>query len=257
MQRTGKGTFPVRVCLSGTVLKGFAMPYYFWDSTYILVLIGVVLSLIASARVRTTYAKYSRVQSAGGMTGAEVARRILASQGITDVDVQHVSGNLTDHYDPRTKTVSLSDSVYGSTSVAAAGVAAHECGHVCQHAENYSPLNFRSALVPVANFGSSISWPLIIIGLFIRAEWGYYVCIAGVLLFSLAVLFQLVTLPVEFNASHRAMNILEDTGILGHDELKMTGKVLRAAAMTYVAAAAGAILQLLRVMIIANSSRRD
>ncbi|MEE3480690.1 MAG: zinc metallopeptidase [Lachnospiraceae bacterium] len=230
--------------------------YGFWDYSYILVLIGAVLSLIASARVRITYNKYAQVRSAGGMTGAEVARRILESQGVHDVRIEHVSGNLTDHFDPREMVVRLSDTVYNSTSVAAAGVAAHECGHVMQEEENYAPLKFRENLVPVANFGSSISWPLILIGLLIRSDAGWYIAIAGVILFSLAVLFQLVTLPVEFDASHRALGILEDTGILGHEELRDTRKVLHAAAMTYVAAAAAAILQLLRVMLIANSGRR-
>lgn len=232
------------------------MYYGFWDYSYILVLIGALLSLIASARVRSTYSKYSRVWSAGNMTGAEVARRILESQGITDVRIEHVSGSLTDHFDPREMVVRLSDSVYDNNSVAAAGVAAHECGHVMQEEENYAPLKFRENLVPVANFGSSISWPLIIIGLLINSNAGWYVAMAGVILFSLAVLFQLVTLPVEFDASHRALGILEDTGILGQEELRDTRKVLSAAAMTYVAAAAAAILQLLRVMLIANSGRR-
>ena len=190
------------------------------------------------------------------MTGAEVARRILESQGITDVRIEHVSGSLTDHFDPREMVVRLSDSVYDNNSVAAAGVAAHECGHVMQEEENYAPLKFRESLVPVANFGSSISWPLIIIGLFINSNAGWYVAMAGVIFFSLAVLFQLVTLPVEFDASRRALAILEDTGILGQEELRDTRKVLSAAAMTYVAAAAAAILQLLRVMLIANSGRR-
>jgi len=232
------------------------MYYGFWDYSYILVLIGALLSLIASARVRSTYSKYSRVWSVGNMTGAEVARRILESQGITDVRIEHVSGSLTDHFDPREMVVRLSDSVYDNNSVAAAGVAAHECGHVMQEEENYAPLKFRESLVPVANFGSSISWPLIIIGLFINSNAGWYVAMAGVIFFSLAVLFQLVTLPVEFDASRRALAILEDTGILGQEELRDTRKVLSAAAMTYVAAAAAAILQLLRVMLIANSGRR-
>lgn len=232
------------------------MYYGFWDYSYILVLIGALLSLIASARVRSTYGKYSQVRSAGGMTGAEVARRILESQGVHDVRIEHVSGSLTDHFDPREMVVRLSDSVYDNNSVAAAGVAAHECGHVMQEEENYAPLKFRESLVPVANFGSSISWPLIIIGLFINSNAGWYVAMAGVIFFSLAVLFQLVTLPVEFDASRRALAILEDTGILGQEELRDTRKVLSAAAMTYVAAAAAAILQLLRVMLIANSGRR-
>ena len=231
--------------------------YYGWfDPTYILVIIGMIIGLIASANVKGTFNRYSKVRSAGGMTGAQVAQRVLQSQGIYDVEIRHVSGNLTDHYDPRSKTVNLSDTVFNSTSVAAAGVAAHECGHAVQHNVGYAPLSIRSALVPVVNFGANISWPLIIIGLFIRSEWGYYVVIAGVILFSLAVLFQLVTLPVEFNASHRALDILGDTRILGEDELKYTRKVLTAAAMTYVAALASSILQFIRVLLIANSRKR-
>ena len=231
--------------------------YYGWfDPTYILVIIGMIIGLIASANVKGTFNRYSKVRSAGGMTGAQVAQRVLQSQGIYDVEIRHVSGNLTDHYDPRSKTVNLSDTVFNSTSVAAAGVAAHECGHAVQHHVGYAPLSIRSALVPVVNFGANISWPLIIIGLFIRSEWGYYVVIAGVILFSLAVLFQLVTLPVEFNASHRALDILGDTRILGEDELKYTRKVLTAAAMTYVAALASSILQFIRVLLIANSRKR-
>lgn len=231
--------------------------YYGWfDPTYILVIIGMIIGLIASANVKGTFNRYSKVRSMGGMTGAQVAKRVLESQGIYDVEIRHVSGSLTDHYDPRNKTVNLSDTVYGSTSVAAAGVAAHECGHAVQHNVGYAPLSIRSALVPVVNFGANISWPLIIIGLFIRSEFGYYVILAGVILFSFAVLFQFVTLPVEFNASHRALEILGDTRILGEDELKYTRKVLMAAAMTYVAALASSILQFLRVILIANSRKR-
>lgn len=231
--------------------------YYGWfDPTYILIIIGMIISLIASANVKGTFKRYSKVRSMGGMTGAEVAQRVLESQGIYDVQICHVSGSLTDHYDPRSKTVNLSDTVYNSTSVAAAGVAAHECGHAVQHHVGYAPLGVRSALVPVVNFGANVSWPLIILGLFIRSEWSYYIIMAGVILFSFAVLFQLVTLPVEFNASHRALDILGETRILGQDELKYTRKVLSAAAMTYVAALASSILQFIRVLLIANSRKR-
>lgn len=184
------------------------------------------------------------------MTGAQAAERILNSAGIYDVTVQHISGNLTDHYDPRNKVLSLSDSTYSSTSVAAVGVAAHECGHAIQHQTNYAPLNIRSAIVPVANFGSSIAWPLILIGLFFTSKTGTFLIDLGIICFSMAVLFQLVTLPVEFNASSRAVKILENTGILGHEELQGTKKVLGAAALTYVAGAASAILQLLRLIIL-------
>lgn len=224
--------------------------YYWWDQTYILVIIGAIICLIASARVKTTYAKYSKDRSMSGMTGAEAAERILRNAGIYDVSIGHVSGNLTDHYNPKTKVLNLSDSVYGSTSVAAIGVAAHECGHAIQHQEGYFPLNFRGALVPVANFGSTMAWPLIIIGLFFNSHTGTFLIQLGIMFFSLAVLFQLVTLPVEFNASNRAVHILGSTGMLQDDELKKTRRVLRAAALTYVASAAAAILQLLRLVLL-------
>ena len=176
------------------------------------------------------------------------------SQGIYDVEIRRVSGNLTDHYDPRTKTVNLSDSVYGSTSIAAIGVAAHECGHAMQDAQGYAPLRFRSALVPVANFGAQLSWPLIIIGLLLG---GSSLVSLGILLFSLAVLFQLVTLPVEYNASHRAVALLDSIGILQGQEVGQTRKVLNAAALTYVAAAAASILQLFRLLILFGNRRED
>ncbi len=229
------------------------MPYgygFYFDPTYILVVTGALICLAASAKVKSTFNRYDRVRSMSGMTGAQAAERILNSAGIYDVTVQHISGNLTDHYDPRNKVLSLSDSTYSSTSVAAVGVAAHECGHAIQHQTNYAPLNIRSAIVPVANFGSSIAWPLILIGLFFTSKTGTFLIDLGIICFSMAVLFQLVTLPVEFNASSRAVKILENTGILGHEELQGTKKVLGAAALTYVAGAASAILQLLRLIIL-------
>ncbi len=228
--------------------------YWFYDSTYILIFIGIILTLLASARVKTTYAKYSRVRSKGGYTGAQTAERILQNAGIYDVSVEHVSGNLTDHYDPKSKVLRLSDAVYSSASVAAIGVAAHECGHAIQHNKGYAPLGIRSALVPVANFGSTISWPLILIGFFITGSGSLLVEI-GILLFSVAVLFQLVTLPVEFNASSRAVRILSESGILYDDEVKGAKSVLRAAALTYVAAAAASILQLLRLVLLFGGGR--
>ena len=231
--------------------------YRWWDPTYFLVLIGAMICLIASAGVKSTYSKYSRYRSMSNMTGAQAAERILNSAGIYDVSIRHVSGNLTDHYDPRNKTLNLSDSVYGSTSVAAVGVAAHECGHAIQHQKNYAPLTIRGALVPVANFGSTISWPLILIGLFFTSNPGTLLIILGILCFSFAVIFQLVTLPVEVNASRRALKILGNTGILNSEELPMTRKVLKAAALTYVASAAAAILQLLRLVILFGGRNRD
>lgn len=192
-----------------------------------------------------------------GMTGAQAAQRILNAAGIYDVEIRHVSGKLTDHYDPRNKTLSLSDSVYGSASVAAVGVAAHECGHAIQHQKNYAPLTIRGAIVPVANIGSTLAWPLILIGLFISSRSGQALITAGIICFSLAVLFQIVTLPVEFNASRRAVRILGETGILGEQELGYTRKVLGAAALTYVAGAASAILQLLRLILLFGGRRDD
>ena len=192
-----------------------------------------------------------------GMNGAHVALRVLQAAGIYDVQVRHVSGSLTDHYDPRTKTVNLSDPVYNATSVAALGVAAHECGHAIQHAKSYAPLSIRSALVPIANFGSMLAWPVILIGLFFNTRSSGLIIDIGILLFSAAVLFQLVTLPVEFDASRRALVMLRTQGILADDELKYTRRVLKSAALTYVASAAAAILQLLRIILITNGRRRD
>ena len=226
------------------------MFYYYYDGTYLLVVIGALLSLMASAKVKSSFARYSNVRSMSGMTGREAAERILRNSGIYDVQVQHIYGNLTDHYDPRNKVLSLSDSVYNSNSVAAIGVAAHECGHAIQHAKGYAPLSIRGALVPVANFGSTIFWPLILMGLLIRSNASMLFINLGILAFSFAVLFQIVTLPVEFNASRRAVRILGETGMLGPDELRGTRKVLSAAALTYVAGAAAGILQLLRLLII-------
>lgn len=235
---------------------GFGYGYYpmFYDPTYILVLIGLVLSLAASARVKSTFAKYSRIRSMSGLTGAQAAERLLHASGIYDVQIEKVNGNLSDHYDPRKKTLRLSDSVYGQTSLAAIGVAAHECGHAIQHQHSYSPLKLRSALVPVANFGSTLSVPLIILGVIM----GYSEILInlGLILFTAAVLFQLITLPVEFNASKRAITRLGETGILYGDELKQSKKVLDAAALTYVAAAAASILQLLRLILLFGGGRR-
>ena len=228
-----------------------------YDSTYILVLIGVALCLLASSRVNSVFRRYSSVRSRSGMTGREAAEKILRANGIYDVTVRHIPGNLTDHYDPRNKTLGLSDATYGSASVAAIGVAAHECGHAVQHATGYAPLKFRGALVPVANFGSAIAWPLILIGLVINSNSALLFIDLGILLFSAAVLFQIVTLPVEFNASNRAVNALEKSGMLYPEEIRQTKAVLGAAALTYVASAASAVLQLLRLIIIGGRRRND
>lgn len=227
--------------------------YYGFDPTYLLLIIGMLLSLAASAKVKGTFSKYSRVRSASGMTGAEAAQRILRTAGITDVTVVPIPGSLTDHYDPRTKKLGLSEDVFNRSSLAAVGVAAHECGHAIQHAINYAPLTIRSAIVPVANIGSTLSWPLFLAGLIFSIP---PLLTLGILLFSLAVLFQLVTLPVEFNASSRALKLLGTTGILGEQEIGGARKVLSAAALTYVAALAASILQLLRLIILAGG-RRD
>ena len=228
-------------------------PMYF-DPTYILVLIGVVICLIASAKMNSTFSRYSRVRNDSGMTGRDAAEQILHREGLYDVRIEHISGNLTDHYDPRTKTLRLSDATYNSTSVAALGVAAHECGHAIQHKVGYAPLNLRSVSVPVVNIGSRLSWPVILLGLFFGSPG---LANIGVILFLFVVLFQLITLPVEFNASRRALSILNSEAILSDDEeLKGARKVLTAAALTYVAAFFSSVLQLLRLLIIVNG-RRD
>ena len=233
------------------------MFYYYYDWTYILVLIGALICIAASARVKSVFSRYSTVRSHTGMTGREAAEQILRRNGIYDVQVIHIAGNLTDHYNPCNKTLGLSDTVYNSASVAAIGVAAHECGHAVQHATGYAPLSIRGALVPVANFGSMAAWPLIIIGLFMNGETSAFLINLGILLFSAAVLFQLVTLPVEFNASNRAVKVLESSGMLYPDEVGSVKKVLGAAALTYVASAASMILQLLRLIILTGGRRRN
>ena len=226
------------------------MFYGFYDPTYILVVIGLAICLLASAKMRSTFNIYSRVRNHSGLTGRDAAEQILRRAGIYDVRVEHVGGNLTDHYDPRSKVLRLSDATYGSTSVAALGVAAHECGHAIQHDTGYVPLQVRSALVPVVNFGSSIAWILIAIGLIFNSRSSILFLNLGILAFSLAVIFQLVTLPVEFNASSRAIHILGGSGMLYEDEVNATKKVL------FVAGAISSILQLLRIIMIANNRRR-
>lgn len=232
------------------------MGYYYYDVTYLLVILGAVLSMIASAQVNSTFKRYSRVRSSCGMTGAEAAERILYRNGLTNVRIEHISGNLTDHYDPSSKVLRLSDATYNATSVAAVGVAAHECGHAVQDAKGYAPLKFRSALVPAANFGSKFGLPIFVLGLFLGSN--ELLMQIGIWVFLAAVLFQIVTLPVEFNASHRAMGFLTEYGILSENEAEGSYRVLRAAAMTYVAAAAAALLNLLRlVMLSRRDDRRD
>lgn len=224
---------------------------YWWDPTYILVIIGAVISGIASMNVNSTFNSYRRMLNRRGLTAQEVAMQILHGAGIYDVRIERIRGSLTDHYSPTEKVLRLSDTVYNSQSVAAIGVAAHECGHAIQHMIGYAPLKLRSASVPVANIGSMLSWPVIVIGL-ILGQTG--LARAGVMLFTFVVIFQLITLPVEFDASQRAINILGDTQILANDELRGATKVLKAAALTYVAALFSSLLQLLRLVMIVNRS---
>ena len=225
---------------------------FYWDSTYYLVLAGVALCAIASWNVSSTYRRFSRVMNSRGMVAQDVAAQILQRSGIYEVRIERVRGNLTDHYSPHEKVLRLSDSVYGSTSVAAIGVAAHECGHAIQHHVGYAPLKLRSASVPIANFGSKLYWPIILIGLLM----GYMqIAQIGILLFAFVVFFQLVTLPVEFNASRRALAVLSGNNILWEEEMRGARKVLTAAAMTYVASLFSSILQMLRLILL--TSRRE
>ena len=225
----------------------------YFDPTYVLVLIGALISMVASINVNSTYRRFSTVMSMRGVRAEEAAQRILHDAGIYDVRIERIRGELTDHYSPSEKVLRLSDAVYGSMSVAAIGVAAHECGHAIQHKVGYVPLSLRSLSVPVANIGSKLSWPLILIGLLI----GYTpLAQIGVILFLAVVLFQLITLPVEFNASHRALQVLKQDSMLSMDELSGARKVLTAAALTYVAALFSTILQLWRLVMIVNGGRR-
>lgn len=230
--------------------------YYYWDPTYILVLIGALLCILANSLVKSTYKRYAKVYSQCGLTGAEAAQKILTYKGITDVRVERVNGYLTDHFDPRTKVVRLSEATYDSTSIAAIGVAAHECGHVIQHEEGYLPIKIRSTLVPAANIGSRLGIPIILLGVLLSMN--YTLIQIGIWVFALAVLFQIVTLPVEFNASRRALAVVGDFGILNSNENNQCKKVLGAAALTYVAAAAASVLQLLRlILLFGRSNSRD
>ncbi len=231
------------------------MSSIYYDASYLLVILGAVLCLITSGVVKGTFNKYAKVASRSQMTGAEVARAILQKNGIYDVTVRRVAGSLTDNFNPSTKIVNLSEDVYDSTSVAAISVAAHECGHAMQHDEQYFPLKVRSSILPVANFGSKFGLWIVIAGIIIS----YFrpLIFAGVVLFAFGVLFQLVTLPVEFDASRRALETLPGMGILQEDEMKGAQKVLKSAAMTYVASAAASILSLIRIILIAQGGRRS
>ena len=230
--------------------------YYYYD--WLILLPCIILSYWASSNVKSTFQRYSRQRSVRGLTGAQAAQRVLTANGVTGVRIERVSGNLTDHFDPRTNVIRLSDSVYSDTSTAAIGVACHEAGHAVQYAVNYFPIRLRAAIIPVTNFGSRIAFPLIFLGILLSSMSGYasWLVDAGILCFSLSLVFQLVTLPVEFNASGRAIRAIEETGILTSDEMSGAKKTLRAAAMTYVAATAVALGQLLRLIYLYGGRRR-
>lgn len=234
------------------------MLYYDW-SYFIIVLPVFILAMVASANVQSVFKKYSKQYSAARITGAEAAERVLRAHGVTNVRVERISGKLTDNYDPRDNTIHLSDEVYNSTSTAAIGVAAHEAGHACQYAEGYGPIKLRMAIIPMTNVGSQLAVPLIIIGIVLSGLSGVFYALAyvGLFLFALCVFFQLVTLPVEFNASHRALVAIEQGGMLSDEELKGSRKVLHAAAMTYVAALAVSVAQFLRFVLLIAGGRRN
>ncbi len=226
--------------------------YWYYDPTYMLVIIGLIITLIASANVNGTFRKYDKVLSRRGITAAQAARRILDANGLQDIRIERVSGKLTDHFSPKERIIRLSDATYDSTSIAALGVAAHECGHAVQHQVGYAPIKLRNGMVPFVNICSHLAIPIILIGLFISAELAMF----GVILYCAVFAFQVVTLPTETNASSRAINTLYNMGILDEDELKGTKKVLNAAAMTYFASAAATALQVLRLFLLVSGNRR-
>ncbi len=228
--------------------------FFFYDPTWWLIIAGMILCVIASGNVSATYKKYEKIKNMRGITAREAAERILKGAGIYEVRIERIEGDLTDHYDPKNKVVRLSESVYYSTSVAAIGVAAHECGHVIQHYGGYVPIRVRNAIVPAVNFGSKLSWPLILLGILFGLT---NLVDVGIVLFSLALLFQLVTLPVEFNASKRAIRIIRENGILQEDEVSGARKVLNAAALTYVAGTIATALQVLRLFLLFGRRRRN
>ena len=240
------------------------MPYYYYgfDWTYlVLVLPCVLLAAIASARVNSTFRRYSKQISARRITGAEAARRVLAANGVYGVQIQQVAGNLTDHFDPKSNVIRLSSDVYDSCSTAAIGVACHEAGHAVQYAQNYFPIKLRAAIIPITNFGSKLAMPLILIGILLGflGNFSYFLVDLGILCFSLSLIFQLITLPVEFNASRRAISTIEEQGLLTYEEQRGAKKTLRAAAMTYVAAVAVSLAQVLRLILLfgGRGRRRD
>ena len=228
------------------------MPYFYFDYSYLVLIPAMLFALIAQGMVNSAFTKYNKVVTRCNMTGADAARLILDRNGLHHVKIEQVAGNLTDHFDPRTNVIRLSQSVYGSTGIAAVGVAAHEAGHAVQYAQGYKPMKIRSAIIPATNIGSRLALPIFLIGLL----FSYQLAMFGIILFSLTAVFQAVTLPVEFNASRRAMEALDNSAQLTSDELNGAKKVLTAAAMTYVAALATALSQILRLLLIANR-RRD
>ena len=237
------------------------MPYFYgFDWTYLVIVLPcLILSMWASNKVNSTFKRYSTQRSMRGITGAEAAQRVLRANGVTNVRIERVSGNLTDHFDPKTNVIRLSESVYDSASTAAIGVACHEAGHAVQYALGYAPIKLRAAIIPLTNFGTKIAWPLMLLGLLLSGmSYAFYNLVyVGIACFSLSLVFQLITLPVEFNASRRAVTAIESGGILYDDELAGAKKTLRAAALTYVAAAATSLAQLLRLLAIYGRRRRD
>ena len=234
--------------------------YYGFDWTYlVLVLPCILLSLWASSNVNSTFKKYSRQNSSRGLTGAEAAQRVLMANGVRGVRIDRISGNLTDHYDPKTNVIRLSDSVYSNTSTAAIGVACHEAGHAVQYAENYGPIKIRAAIIPLTNFGSKIAMPLILAGILMTflGSFSDTLVYLGIAAFGMSLVFQIVTLPVEFNASRRAMQAIEESNLLTAEEQRGARKTLKAAALTYVAATAVALAQLLRLIVLFGGRRRD
>ena len=233
------------------------MYFYGFDWTYfVFILPCVIITLFCQVKVKSTFSKYSKIRNSRNMTGAQAAEYVLRQNGVNGVRIEHIEGSLSDHFDPRTNVIRLSDTVYNSNSVAAIGVAAHEAGHAVQHAQNYLPNKIRGIILPLANLGSKLSWILILLGLVFTAKVGYTFLYIGIIMFSLSVLFTLATLPVEFNASKRALECIKENNLLIGEEYKGAKRTLQAAAMTYVAAALTAVMQLLRLIVIARSRRR-
>ena len=231
--------------------------FYGFDWTYLVFIVPcIIITLICQIKVQSTFSKYSKIRNSRNITGAQAAEYVLRQNGVTGVRIEHISGSMTDHFDPRTNVIRLSDTVYNSNSVAAVGVACHEAGHAVQHAEGYLPNKIRSIILPMAKIGSQLSWILILLGLVFTAKVGFVLLYIGIVLFSLSVLFTIATLPVEFNASKRALECIRESDLLYGDEYTGAKRTLQAAAMTYVASALTAIMQLLRLIVIARS-RRD